>query len=531
MPGRLPRSRLAWAVALAFALGACSSVPDRPAPDVPDAWFHAVRQQPADAQALGDWWRQFDDPTLTHLVQRALAHNRDIRQAMLRVDTARAQLRQARAGLFPTLDLPGSASRQWIENDREPDPNSPIGQFVPDDDIITFDNWELALQASWELDIFGATRARTDSARQQIRSARAQAIAARLAVASNTAQGYLQLRALEGQHKLLVEGIGVAAELERIAGKLFEAGEVTRLDVEASAAERASLQAQRDELQINLAEARLALDTLLAEPPGTVERQLEASAQVPLAERPIPPGQPLDLLRRRPDLIAAAAQLQAAQLQSLAARRDLFPTLALQAAVGRSGLALGDAFSSASNFARLGATFGLPFLDYRRRGAAIDLADVQGDSAYLGFEQSLAEALEEVERSLVRIEGPTRHPGASRARLCPGADQLPPGRSQPQRSSRRPARLAAGTATGATGPHRAGHRAGRAVRRTRRRLGNGPAGRRGCRCGHRHRHGGQISRKEFAAYKRAGLAGTERNSFSPRAGLLQKKQSCTPLPL
>ena len=109
------------------------------------------------------------------------------------------------------------SSRQWIENDREQNPNSPIGQFVPDDDVITFDNWELALQASWELDIFGAIRARTDSARQQIRSARAQAIAARLAVASNTAQGYLQLRALEGQHKLLVEGIGLAAELERIA--------------------------------------------------------------------------------------------------------------------------------------------------------------------------------------------------------------------------------------------------------------------------------------------------------------------------
>ena len=418
MPGRLPQSRLAWAMALALTLGACSSIPERPAPDVPDAWFHAVRQQPADTRALADWWRQFNDPVLTRLVRQALDQNRDVRQAMLRVDTARAQLRQARAGLFPTFDVPGSASRQWIENDREQNPNSPIGQFVPDDDVITFDNWELVLQASWELDIFGATRARTDSARQQIRSARAQAIAARLAVASNTAQGYLQLRALEGQHKLLVEGIGVAAELERIAGKLFEAGEVTRLDVEASAAERASLQAQRDELQINLAEARLALDTLLAEPPGTVERQLEVFARVPLAERPIPPGQPLDLLRRRPDLIAAAAQLQAAQLQSLAARRDLFPTLALQAAVGRSGLALGDAFSSASNFARLGATFGLPFLDYRRRGAAIDLADVQGDRAYLGFEQSLAEALEEVERSLVRIEGQQRRLNALRDTLA-----------------------------------------------------------------------------------------------------------------
>jgi outer membrane protein, multidrug efflux system len=415
MPCRLTRTPLAWGLALA--LGACSSVPDRPQPDVPDSWFHAVREQPADADALADWWQQFDDPVLTQLVRKALQNNRDIRLAMLRVDTARAQLRQARAGLFPTFDLPGSASRQWIENNNEPDPNSPVGQFVPDEDVITFDNWELALQASWELDIFGATRARTDSARQEIRSAHAQAIAARLAVASNTAQGYMQLRALEGQRALLVEGIELAAELERIAGKLFEAGEVTRLDVEASAAERASLQADLDELDINLAEARLALDTLLAEPPGSTAQQLSASTKVPLADKPIPPGQPLDLLRRRPDLIAEAAQLQAAQLQSLAARRDLFPTLAVQAAVGRSGLALGNAFSTASNFARLGATFGLPFLDYRRRGAAIDLADVEGEGAYLGFQQALAEVLEEVERSLVRAEGQQRRQESLRTTL------------------------------------------------------------------------------------------------------------------
>ena len=403
MPCRLRCWPLAWVLALT--LGACSSVPERPQPEVPQAWFHAVRQQPADTEALADWWRQFEDPTLTHLVRQALGSNRDVRLAMLRVDTARAQLRQTRAGLFPSFDLPGSVSRQWIENNNDPDPNSSIGEFIPEDDVITFDSWELALQATWELDIFGATRARTDSARQQIRASQAQAIAARLAVASNTAQGYVQLRALEGQRALLVEGIELASGLERIARALFEAGEVTRLDVEASAAERASLEADLDELDIGLAEARLALDTLLAEPPGSTARQLTASARVPLAERPIPPGQPLDLLRRRPDLIAEAAQLQAAQLQSLAARRDLFPTLAMQAAVGRSGLALGNAFSSASNFARIGATFGLPFLDYRRRGAAIDLADLEGESAYLGFQQALAEALEEVEQSLVRIEG------------------------------------------------------------------------------------------------------------------------------
>ncbi|BFN25515.1 outer membrane protein OprM precursor [Pseudomonas sp. SCT] len=408
---------LAAPLLLALALSACSSAPQHADPQLPEGWFSAAGAQSADAETLAAWWRQFDDPQLTALVSRAMQQNHDVRLAMARVTAARAQLRQSRAGLLPSFDLPGSTSRQWIENDQDAEPGSPLADFIPDDDVISVDTWELALQATWELDLFGATRARRDSAARQLRSAEAQTVAARLAVAANTAQGYLQLRALQGQRALLVEGIDVARELERIAGLLFHAGEVTRLDVEATSAERASLEADLDELDIHLAEAQLALDTLLAEPPGSTAARLAASAPVPLAEQHIAPGQPIDLLRRRPDLIAEAARLDAAELQSLAARRDLFPKLAVQAAVGRSGFALGDAISSASNFARVGATFGLPLLDYPRRGAAIDLADAEGETAYVAFEQALARALEEVERGLTRMAGQQRrHVSLSRTR-------------------------------------------------------------------------------------------------------------------
>ena len=408
---------LAAPLLLALILGGCSSAPQHPQPPLPDTWFSAAGAQSADAETLAAWWRQFDDPQLSALVNRAMRQNHDVRLAMTRVGAARAQLRQSRAGLLPSFDLPASASRQWNENDQDADPDSPLADFLPDDDVISFDTWDIALQATWELDLFGATRARRDSAARQLRSAEAQTVAARLAVASNTAQGYVQLRALQGQRALLLEGIEVARELERIAGLLFHAGEVTRLDVEATSAERAALEADLDELDIRLAEAQLALDTLLAQPPGSTAALLATSAPVPLAERRIAPGQPIDLLRRRPDLIAEAARLDAAELQSLAARRDLFPRLAVQAALGRSGFALGDAVSGASNFARVGATFGLPLLDYARRGAAIDLADAEGETAYIAFEQALARALEEVERGLTQIDGQQRrHASLDRTR-------------------------------------------------------------------------------------------------------------------
>lgn len=408
----MARTALSAVLAATLALAACTNVPPQPPPELPPEWFGPASAAPLDEQALADWWQRFDDPQLSAVVQRAMQRNHDVRLAMQRVEAARAQLRQSRAGLFPTFDLPGSASRQWIENNQQAPAEGPLAEIVPDDDWISFDSWELALQATWELDLFGATRARSEAAGQALRSAQAQAVAARLAVAANAAQGYLQLRALAAQRALLVEGIAIARELERIAGLLFHAGEVTRLDVEATAAERAGLEAELGALEIDLAEAGLALDTLLAEPPGSHAARLAEPAPIPLAQGPIPAGQPIDLLRRRPDLIAEAARLRGSELEALAARRDLFPTLAVQAAVGRSGLALGDAISSASNFARVGATFGLPFLDYRRRGAAIDLADVENRSAYIGFEQALAEALEEVEHALARIDGQTRRHAA-----------------------------------------------------------------------------------------------------------------------
>ncbi len=406
-------NKLRWpALAVVLLLGtACSSVPEREAPELPEGWFGAASEGPVDSARLQDWWRSFDDPQASAIIERAMARNRDVRLAMLQVRAARSQLRLSRTGLFPALNATGNASRQWVGNDQDLPPDSPLAEFGLDDNL-RIDMWELALEASWELDLFGATRARIDGARSQLRSAQAEAVAARIAVASAAAQAYIQIRALQAQRQVLTEGIGVAEELERVAGRLFEVGEVTRLDVESAAAERASLQAELGDLDINLTQALLALDNLLAEPPGTLAAELGAASPVPLADSVIPAGQPVDLLRRRPDLIAAVAQLEAASQQSLAARRDLFPTVAVQAAAGRSGFRLNDDLSSASLFGRVAAVFNLPLIDFGRRQTAIDLADLEGDVAFVGVQQAVADALLDVEQGLAAIDGQQRRHAA-----------------------------------------------------------------------------------------------------------------------
>ena len=161
------------------------------------------------------------------------------RLALLASETERAQ--EARAALLPRLDLGGQASRQIINTDALAD--TPVGEEFDVGGDVNFDTWQLALQAEWEVDLFGANRLRRDGAGRQVQSAEAQLVAVRLAVASNLAQGYVQARALLAQRALLDEGVRIARDAERVADGRFRLGEVTRLDVEAAGAQRAALEA------------------------------------------------------------------------------------------------------------------------------------------------------------------------------------------------------------------------------------------------------------------------------------------------
>ncbi|MBS7455546.1 efflux transporter outer membrane subunit [Coralloluteibacterium stylophorae] len=394
----------AFAAAAAVALAACSTPPVRELPPLPDRYFTAApgAADARDPAALADWWQAFDDPPLTELVRTALARNLDVQSALADIRLARAQLRQARSALYPRLDVAGQGSRQFIDTERLAD--SAIGQqFGFEEDEVNFDMWQLALQAEWEIDLFGANRLRAEAGRTQLGSAQAQLVATRLAVASNLAQGYVQARALIAQRAILIESIEVARELERVADARFRLGEVTRLDVEAAAAQRAGIEASLGDIDASLAQATFALDTLIDRPPGTVRARLADEGRVPLADAVVPRGQPVDLLRRRPDVIAAAAGLEAAELQALASRRDLFPKIGLSAALGRTGLGLGE-FSAASDLKSLSGQVSVPWFDFGARRAAIDLADAQADSGYVALRQALAGALEDVEVASAQLD-------------------------------------------------------------------------------------------------------------------------------
>lgn len=305
------------------------------------------------------------------------------------------------------FDIPSEASRSWQES---PLAGSAIGEGLGlSGDTIRIDSWEIMLQGQWQPDIFGSARTRRTAAAVQLGAAEAQAVATRLAIVANVAQTYVQVRALLAQRAALEELIVVARQSERATQGFFSLGEATQLDVAAAAAELAALEAQRGELESGYVQAAFALDTLIDRPPGTARAMIGNGGRIPRARGEIPLGQPIELLQRRPDVIAATAQLSAAELEALATRRDLFPQIGVGATASRMGFSLAD-LSSTSNMAAVAAQLSFPWLSAANR-AAVPIADADVEIGFVALRQAIAGSLQEVEVAAaeVAIRGRQQH--------------------------------------------------------------------------------------------------------------------------
>ena len=385
--------------------------------------------RPVDPGTMARWWRTFDDPLLSEFVHIGLARNLQIQLALAEIRAARAQVRQATAGLLPSFDTPLQGSRIWREN---PLADSTLGNAVGlGGSTLRVDTWQAAIEGVWAPDIFGSIRTRRAAAGRLLGAAEAEAVAVRIAVAANVVEAYLQIRGLLAQRGALDELIAVARESERATRGFFELGAVTQLDVAAASADRASAEARRGELEAGLVAASFALDTLLDVAPGTARRRMGASGTIPLSAARIQTGQPIELLQRRPDVIAATAGLDAAELQALAARRDLFPQIGLAAGASRMGVSLGD-FSSTGNMANLAAQLAFPWLS-PTTWAAIPTADADVERGFVGLRIAIATAVQEVEVATGQMEARRQQQGAARnavalqrERLALARRDLPP---------------------------------------------------------------------------------------------------------
>jgi outer membrane protein, multidrug efflux system len=380
-------------LAAAAVLAACAGAPTTPntaSADTPAQW-QAPLPHGGELAALGQWWRQFDDPLLVQLIDAAQSASATVASAQSRIEQARATRVAAGAALLPALDASANASRG------RQDLFSPLATSAT-----------AGVQASWEIDVFGGRRAAKSAAEQRLAGAQAGWHDARVAVAAETATSYTALRACEAQaeqQRADTDSRAQSARLTELSAKAgFEAPASAAL-ARASAAQANSLLTQRRAQCASLVKALVAL-TALPEP--ALRAQLSGStARVPQPAQLSVPAVPAQALAQRPDVFIAERDLLAASADVAQARAQRWPSIRLGGSVGvlriDSGASSGG--SDTGSVWSIGpVSVALPLFDGGTRRANVDAAQARVDESAALYRARLRIAVREVEDALVMLQ-------------------------------------------------------------------------------------------------------------------------------
>ena len=374
---------------LALLLTACAapSVPQRPdspqPPQAPSAWLAPVLPHQGDARSLADWWGRWQDPTLVAWIARAQAVNPTVGEARTRVAQARAARLAQETLTGPQLWAVGNASRAVPAG-------APAGTG-PSSAL------SLGLQATWTLDVWGDGKAAVSQASAQQAGAQAGWHAARVLVAAELAQSYFAWRACE---RLLStrrddlasrEASAQAAQQGQRAGLVAAATAALAQASVAQGREALDRQAQQCDTQTK------ALVALTGLPEADIRAAAGGTAQ---ASPPWPavPAVPAAALRQRSDVWQAQWLLAAAADGVGIAQAQLWPSLSLSAQWLRHDVRAGTDFSTWS----IGPlALSVPLVGREALRARADAARVAFESAQLGYQATLRQAVSEVEQALV----------------------------------------------------------------------------------------------------------------------------------
>lgn len=392
VPGTSLLARTGLLVSATLALPACATTNTAPPEiasriDVPAEWsLMSATDAAQQAEAsITRYWVLLDDPLITELVEAALASNRDLAQAVARLDQARAGLVQARAALLPSLTASGRTSRDLGDN--APD------QFA----------FGLGVDASWEVDLFGRISGNVGAAEAELLAAGYSLADLQRLIAGQVALSAINARALAQQLAIARSTLAYQEDNLQIARWRNQAGLVSSLDVEQARAQRASTAATIPALESSLAATANTISTLVGETPGRVLARLDAANPAPLPRPAARAGfaAPAEVLRRRPDVRGAEASLAAATARIGVARAQLFPLLRLSGNIGTNALGIGNLFDMIT--AGVVASVNQLIFDGGRTDSQVDSARAVARSALAAWEQAMLRALEEVESAAASL--------------------------------------------------------------------------------------------------------------------------------
>ncbi|MDR3413754.1 MAG: efflux transporter outer membrane subunit [Formivibrio sp.] len=393
---RLPNVLLSMAISLA--LSACAVGPNyiKPESTMPQAFKHAGTATMTVPLALDAWWSHFNDPVLTRIIERVLAQNLDLAAALARVDQARAVAHLSSAALLPI----GSVNAQVAEQHQSLE--SPMGKLASHQPGYERNAtlYSAGVGASWEIDLAGGLQRGAEADTAEAQAAEADRLGVRVSVAAEAADAYFRVRGAQARITLAEDEIKADVHLLELVNLRLNEGMSTlreQSQAEARVAQvKASIPPLRAERDVQLNR----LDVLMGAQPGTYAVELAAPALDATIPALAVTLKPEDLLRRRPDVIAAERRLAASNARIGVATAEYYPKVSLSGLLGFESL--NSATPSAASFQPL-ALIGVHWrlFDFGRIDEDVARAKGANAEALAHYRLSMLRATEDVENALV----------------------------------------------------------------------------------------------------------------------------------
>jgi NodT family efflux transporter outer membrane factor (OMF) lipoprotein len=389
------KCRLIATLLLTSLLAACAVGPDYQRPAMPaPAHFARAEPNPGGASAApaadSEFWRSFNDPALSALIERALAANNDLSVALAHYDSGNALLRQAGFDRYPTITASAQAGHQRVSQDED------FG-YPRSADI-----YGASAHASWELDLFGRVRRDIEAQRAETAARSGDLQALQISIVAEVANAYVHLRGTQERLRVALHNADNQRETLRLVNVRLDAGRDTDFDTA-----RARAQFESTASRVPVLEAQIAVDehrlaVLTGRAPDALIATLDRPGPLPALPARLDPDTPGDLLRRRPDVAAAEERLHAATARVGVATADLFPRLSLQGMLGSFAFSSSGLFSSGGETNLLALGIDWSFLDVGRVRARIAASNAEAAGLLAQYQQTVLLALEDTENALVR---------------------------------------------------------------------------------------------------------------------------------
>jgi NodT family efflux transporter outer membrane factor (OMF) lipoprotein len=375
--------------------GGCRVGPNYARPAVPlgGSWVESARPEVHVATPVAQrWWKAFDDPVLTRLVQEGYRENLSLRAAGLRVIQAQARRAIAIGDLFPQEQTLSGAYLHSVQS-----ANTAFGAFSG----RNLDTWQAGFDTVWELDLWGKFRRAVEAADAELLAAVAGYDDVLVSLVAEVATNYVALRSFQERLGVARDNVRVQTEGLEIARVRFEAGATSELDVQQARTLLKDTEATIPQIAIQARRATYSIAALLGRPPSLLANLLGPPGHVPKIPSSVAVGIPAELLMRRPDVRRAeyAAAAQCARIGVSFA--ELLPAFELNGTVGLSAEDVSKFFEGRSFQASTGPSFQWPILNYGRLTNDVRLQDAAFQELLVGYANTVVTAEQEVENALV----------------------------------------------------------------------------------------------------------------------------------